>query len=87
LATGVIAMLIDVLAQMIAQIPIVGVVLGIAFFLVGHVLNIMVNVLGSFIHSARLQFLEFFSKFFESGGKKNRPFEFESKYFEIVEQP
>ncbi|MGI6620859.1 MAG: V-type ATP synthase subunit I [Bacillota bacterium] len=39
----------------------------------GHLLNLAINALGSFVHSGRLQFVEFFSKFFEGGGTPFRP--------------
>ncbi len=43
-------------------------------FLGGHTVSIALNTLGSFIHSGRLQFIEFFSQFFEGGGKEFSPF-------------
>jgi V/A-type H+-transporting ATPase subunit I len=85
LSSAVIAMVVDTFALMFGKIPGVGLLLGLVVFCVGHVFNLVLSILGSFIHSARLQLLEFFSKFYESGGKKYKPFRFESKYFEIVE--
>ena len=85
LATGVIASVVDMLAMMVGDIPLIGFILGIIIFCFGHVFNLVINALGSFIHSGRLQFVEFFSKFFDAGGKKYQPFKFESKYFEISE--
>lgn len=86
LSSGVIAVLINMVARMLSDsIPVVGLVLGIVIFLGGHVFNLVIAVLGGFIHTARLQFLEFFSKFYESGGQRYIPFRFESKYFDIVE--
>ncbi|MDD5469236.1 MAG: V-type ATPase 116kDa subunit family protein [Candidatus Peribacteraceae bacterium] len=46
----------------------------IVIFLGGHLVSIALNTLGSFIHSGRLQFIEFFSQFFEGGGKAFAPF-------------
>ena len=37
--------------------------------LIGHAVNMALNVLGSFVHTSRLQYLEFFGKFFEDGGE------------------
>ena len=85
LATGVIASVVDMLAMMVGGIPLIGFILGIVIFCFGHMFNLVINALGSFIHSGRLQFVEFFSKFFDAGGKKYQPFKFESKYFEITE--
>jgi len=85
LATGVIAMIVDMLALMTSDIPWVGLLLGVVIFSFGHLFNLVINTLGAFIHSGRLQFIEFFSKFFEAGGKKYKPFRFQSKYFEIMD--
>jgi V/A-type H+-transporting ATPase subunit I len=43
-------------------------------FVGGHVVSVVLNALGSFIHSGRLQFIEFFGQFFEGGGKPFTPF-------------
>ncbi len=41
--------------------------------LIGHTVNMALNVLGSFVHTSRLQYLEFFGKFFEDGGEGFAP--------------
>jgi len=48
--------------------------MSVAVFVVGHVFNVVINLLGAFVHPARLQFVEFFSKFYEAGGRVFRPF-------------
>ncbi len=45
----------------------------------GHTFNVVINLLGAFVHPARLQFVEFFSKFYEGGGKVFSPFRYRSK--------
>jgi len=77
LATGGIAMVINLLAKMLGNaVPVVGIVLAIIFMTFGHIINVVLNALGAFIHSARLQYVEFYPKFFEGGGKPFRPFNF-----------
>ncbi|MEW6081615.1 MAG: V-type ATP synthase subunit I [Bacillota bacterium] len=80
LATGVIAMVVNQIAQLPQGIPVVGIVLSILIMAGGHSFNLLVSTLGSFIHSGRLQFVEFFTKFFEGGGKTFRPFRKEGRF-------
>lgn len=54
-------------------------VLAAAVFAVGHVFNVTINLLGAFVHPARLQFVEFFSKFYEAGGRPFAPFAFRTE--------
>ncbi len=51
-------------------------VLAVALFAVGHTFNVVINLLGAFVHPTRLQFVEFFSKFYEAGGRPFTPFGF-----------
>ena len=55
-------------------------------FLVGHGFNIGVNLIGTYVHAARLQYLEFFSKFYKEGGVPFRPLEYDTQYVDITEE-
>lgn len=75
LATAIIAMVINMIAGLFKDmIPYLGVVLAVFILIGGHLFNLAINALGAFIHSGRLQFVEFFSKFMEGGGKRFKPF-------------
>ena len=52
----------------------------IVIFLVGHLLNMAINMLGTFVHTSRLQYIEFFGKFYEDGGRSFEPLTTRSKY-------
>jgi len=83
LATGVIGSVINQIGALVRTVPVIGVVLMAAVFAGGHLFNLAINVLGAFIHSGRLQFVEFFTKFFEGGGRAFTPFRKEGKYVSL----
>lgn len=85
LATGVIAQVFNMLGTMAGSGP-VGVVLFVLVFVIGHVLNLLINLLGAYVHTNRLQYVEFFGKFYEGGGRKFEPFAAKTKYFKITEE-
>lgn len=68
LATGVIGMVINTMISLFWNIPVIGVVFGTVLFVGGHIFNLAINVLGTYVHDARLQYIEFFSRFYEGGG-------------------
>ncbi len=85
LTTNVLAMLIAEMVFLTTSFPIVGLLAGAILFIVGHTINMLLNMFGSYIHSSRLQYLEFFTKFFEGGGRAFRPFE-ETRTHTFIEQ-
>lgn len=80
LATGVIGMVINILVAMVFKAGPIGMVLGAALFVGGHLFNAGINTLGAYVHSCRLQYIEFFGKFFEDGGKPFTPLAETSRY-------
>ncbi len=84
LATGVIAMVINTIAQMLMGAGPLGMVVAALVVFGGHAFNIVINVLGAFVHSSRLQYIEFFGKFYEAGGKAFLPLALRTKYTNIT---
>lgn len=84
LATGIIAEVFNTMGSMV-KIPVVGLIVFILVFIVGHTLNLGINVMGAYVHTNRLQFVEFFGKFYEGGGKKFTPFNENTRYYHIKE--
>ncbi len=85
LATGVIASVMNQLGAMGGG-GVVGFILFIIVFAVGQSLNFGINVLGAYVHSNRLEFVEFFGKFYEGGGRKFAPLGIHTKYYKIEEE-
>ena len=55
-------------------------------FIIGHVFNIAINLIGSFVHSARLQYVEFFGRFYESGGRLFAPLTYKTKNIDVIKE-
>ena len=85
LATSVISSVFNQMGSMVAGTPVIGVIFFILIFLVGHVLNLAINALGAYVHANRLQYVEFFSKFYSGGGRKFTPFSINTKYIKFKE--
>lgn len=81
LVTGVIANVINLLGAMTGNI-----ITFILIFIVGHTVNIAINLMGTYVHTSRLQYVEFFSKFYEGAGRTFTPFKIKSKFFTIKEE-
>lgn len=84
LATSAIAMIVNTLTGLVSGIPYVGWALAILIFFGGHLFSVVVNALGAFIHSLRLQYVEFFSKFYSGGGRVFEPLKLDTKYTRIT---
>ncbi|MBQ6512311.1 V-type ATP synthase subunit I [Methanobrevibacter sp.] len=84
LATGGIAMTVNILAQMLNNmVPYAGIVLAIFVFIFGHIANFAFQVLGAFINALRLNYVEFFSQFFEEGKGKFEAFKAKRTFTKI----
>lgn len=83
LATGVVAQVINTLGSL-AGGGVVGAILLTVALVFGTIFNLAINALGAFVHSCRLQYVEFFGKFYTGGGREFRPFERKTKYIKIV---
>ena len=85
LATGVIASVVNQMGSMLGG-GIVGAIGFAIIFVIGHAMNLSINLLGAYVHTNRLQFVEFFGKFYEGGGRPFEPFETDTKYVDIKEE-
>ena len=84
LCTGVIATVVNTLGCIPSNKAVKAVML-IAVFIVGHVVNMAINLIGTYVHTNRLQYVEFFSKFYEGGGRSFTPLKTNTKYYQVKE--
>jgi V/A-type H+-transporting ATPase subunit I len=59
------------------------IIFGGLIFIIGQALNFALGALGAYVHTSRLQYVEFFGKFYEGGGVTFEPFKLKNKYINI----
>ncbi|WP_097027331.1 V-type ATP synthase subunit I [Clostridium peptidivorans] len=58
-------------------------IFGPIIFIAGHIFNLLINALGAYVHTSRLQYVEYFGKFYEGGGNSFDPLKYKNKYIKI----
>lgn len=86
IATAVIAMTVNIIAALALEIiPLIGWVIMIIILVGGHIFNLAISTLGAFIHTTRLQFVEFFPYFFTGGGRAFEPFRRKDEFTILID--
>ncbi|MCR5150832.1 MAG: V-type ATP synthase subunit I [Clostridiales bacterium] len=84
LCTGVIATVVNTLGT-IPDSKAAKLGLLVPVFIFGHIVNMAINLIGTYVHTNRLQYVEFFAKFYEGGGRSFTPLKTDTKYIKIME--
>ncbi|MDD4840039.1 MAG: V-type ATP synthase subunit I [Clostridia bacterium] len=87
LAGGVVGMVVNKICGVIigllpafGGIPVLGIIVALPIFMVGHLFNIGISTLGAYVHNCRLQYIEFFGKFYAGAGHLFVPLGSRTKY-------
>lgn len=83
LASGLIGWSFNLLIELLGKGP-AALILGPIIFLAGHTFNLLNGALGAYVHTSRLEYLEFFGKFYEGGGRAFDPFKIKTKFVKLV---
>jgi len=83
LSTAVLAVVVNNFVMLFKDIPFIGIIVATLVFLIGHLFNMVISGMGAFIHSTRLQYVEYFTKFYEGGGTPFKPFKLITKYVKV----
>lgn len=86
LSTGIIAQVINLMGTL-PENPVVKLILFIIVSIVGHIANLLINIIGAYVHTTRLQYVEYYSKFYDGGGVEINPLDLhKTKYYKLVEE-
>lgn len=85
LATSVIGFIVYEIAAMNGTDSVLGVISFVLILLIGHLLNFAIAMLSAFVHASRLQYIEFFSRFFKGGGVAFKPLKTNTKFIQLQE--
>ncbi len=86
LATSVIAMVVNKIG-FLGGPSFIGYIVFVLVAILGHTINFALSLLSAYIHTSRLQFVEFFTKFYEGGGRIWKPERLKAKFIEIERAP
>ena len=83
LSGGFIASAINMMVEMLFGLGIAGIPFGILVFIVGQLFNVFLSLLGAYVHTIRLTYVEFFGKFYDGGGREFNIFRSKPKYINL----
>lgn len=85
LSSALMGQVINQLAEMVMGNGGIGYVFAALLLILAHVFNLILGIMGVYIHDGRLQYVEFFGKFYTGDGQLFVPFCSDTKYTYIVD--
>lgn len=83
MSSASVAMVMNKLAEMVSG-GFVGAIFSALIYIIGHIFNLVLGLLSAYVHDSRLQYIEFFGKFYEGGGVDFQPLTIKSKYISEI---
>ncbi len=85
LSSGIVGMVMNILAGMVrGEDPnILTILASVLVYIVGHAFNLAMSLLSAYVHASRLQYIEFYGKFYEGGGHAFKPLSPNEKHVEL----
>jgi len=85
LSSAIVAMVMNTLAELFPK-NVFGIIASALVYIIGHAFNLVMGLLSAYVHDSRLQYIEFFGKFYEGGGVAFKPLSFELKHIDKIEK-
>lgn len=85
MSSAAVAVVMNTLAKMVGG-SLVGMIFAGIIFIVGHIFNLVLGLLSAYVHDSRLQYIEFFGKFYEGGGVDFKPLSIKTKYVKEIKE-
>lgn len=85
MSSAAVAVVMNTLAKMVGG-SFVGMIFAGLIFIVGHIFNLVLGLLSAYVHDSRLQYIEFFGKFYEGGGVDFKPLSIKTKYIKEIKE-
>ncbi|MFA7436187.1 MAG: V-type ATP synthase subunit I [Bacilli bacterium] len=87
LSSAIIGMVMNILAEMVGGgKTVIGIFFAIIIYIIGHIFNLVMGLLSAYVHDSRLQYIEFFGKFYEGGGVEFKPLSMSLKHIDKIEK-
>ena len=85
ISTGIIGMVMNILAKLVVgMLPPLGYLFAAVICIIGHLFNLAMGLLSAYVHDCRLQYIEFFNRFYEGGGVEFKPFGIKTVQIDLI---
>lgn len=87
LSSAIIGYVMNILAEMVfGGGGIIGILFAAIVYIIGHAFNLVMGLLSAYVHDSRLQYIEYFGKFYEGGGVEFKPLSMNLKHIDKIEK-